>query len=66
MDMGWLAMHVALPIQLLPIGEKTMKIKLINCDVCLLPYPKESITKRNKNNMCANCYVMTKLMYKPW
>ena len=43
-----------------------MKIKLITCDVCLLPYPKESITKQNKSNMCANCYVMTKRMYKPW
>ena len=47
-------------------GEKDMSLKLITCDVCCLPYPKESITKRNKSNMCANCYVMTKRMYKPW
>ena len=47
-------------------GVTMKKIKLITCDVCQLPFPKESITKRNKSNMCANCYVMNKRMYMAW
>ncbi len=46
--------------------KKQTLIEFFDCEVCCLPYPSTGKFVRNETEMCANCYVQNKRMFKEW
>ncbi len=46
--------------------KKQEKIVLFNCQVCTYPYPSTGKFVLRNIELCANCYIQNKRMYKPW
>jgi len=44
--------------------KKQTLIEFFDCEVCCMPYPSTGKFVRNETEMCANCYVQNKRMFK--
>jgi hypothetical protein len=46
--------------------KKPTPIEFFDCQLCNLPYPSTGKFELRKLEVCANCYVQNKRMFREW